>query len=198
MPREQQICEQLASPLLYLFPPLCEFGENRILLSISRSYLTDFKWRDSHSLSSPHTTHFHLCTSLQHFDSFPFETRLVSLKSIPTLFPMEKSVLALNTQKKAPNPTLNHSHSSHSHSLPSKTTTSESPSPIPERNPNPQRYTRSFCLFHSTPFPAHSETHNHLNTPLHSIIPLLTITFPLHPISLPPHPPCKSNSTQPK
>ena len=144
MPREQQICEQLASPLLYLFPPLCEFGENRILLSISRSYLTDFKWRDSHSLSSPHTTHFHLCTSLQHFDSFPFETRLVSSKSTPAFLPIERSVLALNTHKKAPNPSLNHSHSSHSHFLLSKATKSESPSPKSERNPNPQRHTRSF------------------------------------------------------
>ena len=198
MPREQQICERLAPSSLYLFPRLCGFGESHILLSISRSYLTDFKWRDSHSLSSPHTTHFHLCTSLQHFDSFPFETRLVSSKSTPALLPIERSVLALNTHKKAPNPTLFHPHSSHSHSFPSKTTKSESPSPKPERNPNPQRHTRSFCLFHLTPFPAHSETHNHLNTPLHSIIPLLTITFPLHPISLPPHPPCKSNSTQPK
>ena len=144
MPREQQICERLAPSLIYLFPPLCGFGENRILLSISCSYLTDFKWNHPHSLSSPHPTHFHLYTLFQHFDSFPSETRLVSLKSIPTLFPIEKSVLPLIIQKKAPNTTLNHSHSSHSHSLPSKTTTSESPSPIPERNPNPQRYTRSF------------------------------------------------------
>ena len=125
MPREQQICERLAPSSLYLFPRLCGFGESHILLSISRSYLTDFKWRDSHSLSSPHTTHFHLCTSLQHFDSFPFETRLVSSKSTPALLPIERSVLALNTHKKAPNPSLNHSHSSHSHFLPSKTTTTK-------------------------------------------------------------------------
>ena len=144
MPREQQICEQLASPLLYLFLRFCGFGENRILLSISCSYLTDFKWNHPQSLSSPHTAHFHLYTLFQHFDSFPCETRLDPLKSIPTLFPMEKSVLTLITQKKAPNPTLNHSHSSHSHSFPSKTTKSESPSPKPERNLNPQRHARSF------------------------------------------------------
>ena len=144
MPREQQICERLAPSLIYLFPPLCGSGENRILLSISCSYLTDFKWNHPHSLSSPHPTHFHLYTLFQHFDSFPSETRLVSLKSIPTLFPMEKSVLTLITQKKAPDTTLNHSHSSHSHSLPSKTTKSESPSPKPDRSPNPQTHTRSF------------------------------------------------------
>ena len=106
MPREQQICERLAPSLIYLFPRLCGFGESRILLSISCSYLANFKWRDSHSLSSPHTTHFHFYTLLRHFDSFPSETRLVSLKSIPTLVPIEKSVLTLITQKKAPNPTL--------------------------------------------------------------------------------------------
>ena len=144
MPREQQICERLAPSSLYLFPPLCGSGENRILLSISCSYLANFKWRDSHSLSSPHPTHFHLYTLFQHFDSFPSETRLVSLKSTPALLPIERSVLPLIIQKKAPNPTLNHSHSSHSHSLPSKTTKSESPSPKSERNPNPQRRTRSF------------------------------------------------------
>ena len=144
MPREQQICERLAPSSLYLFPRLCGFGGNRILLSISSSYLTDFKWRDPHSLSSPHTTPFHLYTLLRHFDSFPSETRLVSLKSIPTLFPIEKSVLPLIIQKKTPNPSLNHSHSSHSHSLLSKATKSESPSPKPERNPNPQTHTRSF------------------------------------------------------
>ena len=144
MPREQQICERLAPSLIYLFPRLCGFGESRILLSISCSYVTDFKWMDPHSLSSPLTTHFHLYTPLRHFDSFPFETRLVSLKSIPTLFPIQKSVLTLNTQKKTPNPTLNHSHSSQSHSLPSKTTKSESSSPKPERYPNPQTHTRSF------------------------------------------------------
>ena len=144
MPREQQICERLAPSFIYLFPRLCEFGENRILLSISSSYLTDFKWRDPHSLSSPHTTPFHLYTLFQHFDSFPCETSLVSLKSIPTLFPIEKSVLTLIVQKKAPNPSLSHSHSSHSHSIPSKTIKSESPSPKSERNPNPQRRTRSF------------------------------------------------------
>ena len=144
MPREQQICERLAPSLIYLFPLLCEFGENRILLSISCSYLTDFKWNHPHSLSSPHPTHFHLYTLFQHFDSFPCETSLVSLKSIPTLVPIEKSVLTLIAQKKTSDTTLNRSHSSHSHSLPSKTTKSESPSPKSERNPNPQRYTRSF------------------------------------------------------
>ena len=142
--REQQICERLAPSLIYLFPPLCGSGENRILLSISSSYLTDFKWRDPHSLSSPHTTPFHLYTLFQHFDSFPCETSLVSLKSIPTLFPIEKSVLTLIVQKKAPNPSLSHSHSSHSHALLSRTIKSESPSPKSERNPNPQRRTRSF------------------------------------------------------
>ena len=102
MPREQQICERLAPSLIYLFPRLCEFGESRILLPISSSYLTNFKWNHPHSLSSLHTTHFHLYTLFQHFDSFPCETRLVSLKSIPTLFPVEKSVLTLILQKKAP------------------------------------------------------------------------------------------------
>ena len=144
MPREQQICERLAPSLIYLFPRLCGFGESRTLLSISCSYLANFKWRDSHSLSSPHTTHFHFYTLLRHFDSFPSETRLVSSKSIPTLFPIEKSVLTLIVQKKAPNPSLSHSHSSHSHALLSRTIKSESPSPKSERNPNPQRRTRSF------------------------------------------------------
>ena len=118
MPREQQICERLAPSLIYLFPRLCGFGGSRILLSISCSYLTDFKWRDSHSLSSPYTTHFHLYTPLQHFDSFPFETRPVSLKSIPTLSPIEKFIHTLIIQKKTSNPPLLHSHSSHSHSPP--------------------------------------------------------------------------------
>ena len=144
MPREQQICERLAPSLIYLFPRLCGFGESRILLSISCSYLANFKWRDSHSLSSPHTTHFHFYTLLRHFDSFPSETRLDPLKSIPTLFPIGKSVHILITQKTAPDTTLSHSHSSHSHSLLSKATKSESPSPKPERNPNPQRHARSF------------------------------------------------------
>ena len=139
MPREQQICERLAPSLIYLFPPLCGSGENRILLSISCSYLTDFKWNHPHSLSSPHPTHFHLYTLFQHFDSFPSETRLVSLKSIPTLFPMEKSVLTLITQKKAPNPTLNHSHSSHSHSLPSKTIPTECSIKQTGRKPKPSK-----------------------------------------------------------
>ena len=139
MPREQQICERLAPSLIYLFPPLCGFGESRILLSISCSYLTDFKWMDPHSLSFLHTTHFHLHTPLQHFISFPSETRLVSLKSIPTLFPMEKSVLTLITQKKAPNPTLNHSHSSHSHSLPSKTIPTECSIKQTGRKPKPSK-----------------------------------------------------------
>ena len=135
---------RLAPSSLYLFPRLCGFGENRILLSISCSYLTDFKWRDSHFLSSPHTTHFHLYTSLQYFDSSPCVTRLVSLKSILTLFPIEKSVLSLITQKKAPDTTLSHSHSSHSHSLPSKTTPTNAASNKQERNLNPQRHARSF------------------------------------------------------
>ena len=139
MPREQQISERLAPSLIYLFPRLCGFGESRILLSISCSYLTDFKWRDSHSLSSPLTTHFHLHTSLRHFDSFPFEARLVSSKTIPTLFPIEKSVLTLITQKKAPNPTLNHSHSSHSHSLPSKTIPTECSIKQTGRKPKPSK-----------------------------------------------------------
>ena len=144
MPREQQICEQLASPLLYLFPRLCGFGENRILLSISCSYLTDFKWKHPRSLSSPHTTHFHLYTLFQHYDSFPCETRLDPLKSIPTLFPIGKSVHILITQKTAPDTTLSHSHSSHSHSLPSKTTPTNAASNKQERNLNPQRHARSF------------------------------------------------------
>ena len=139
MPREQQISERLAPSLIYLFPPLCGSGENRILLSISCSYLTDFKWNHPHSLSSPHPTHFHLYTLFQHFDSFPSETRLVSLKSIPTLFPMEKSVLTLIPQKKAPNPTLNHSHSSHSHSLPSKTIPTECSIKQTGRKPKPSK-----------------------------------------------------------
>ena len=144
MPREQQICERLAPSLIYLFPRLCGFGESRILLSISSSYLTDFKWRDPHSLSSPHITPFHLYTLFQHFDSFSFEARLVSLKSIPTLVPIQKSVLTLITQKKALNTTQNPSHSSHSHFLPSKTTPTNAASNKQRINPNPQRYTRSF------------------------------------------------------
>ena len=139
MPREQQICERLAPSLIDLFPRFCEFGENRILLSISCSYLTNCKWRDSHSLSSPHTTHFHLYTPLQHYDSFPCETRLVSLKSIPTLFPIDKSVLTLIPQKKAPNTTLNHSHSSHSHSLPSKITPTKHTITQTRKKPKPSK-----------------------------------------------------------
>ena len=139
MPREQQICERLAPSLIYLFPPLCGSGENRILLSISCSYLTDFKWNHPHSLSSPHPTHFHLYTLFQHFDSFPSETRLVSLKSIPTLFPIEKSVLTLIAQKKTPNSALSHSHSSHSHSLPSKTIPTECSIKQTENKPKPSK-----------------------------------------------------------
>ena len=139
MPREQQICERLAPSLIYLFPRLCGFGESRILLSISCSYLTDFKWKHPHFLSSPHTTHFHLYTSLWHFIPFPCETRLDPLKSIPTLFPIGKSVHILITQKTAPDTTLSHSHSSHSHSIPSKTTPTKRRITQTRKKPKPSK-----------------------------------------------------------
>ena len=118
MPREQQICEQLASPLLYLFPLLSTMYVIRILSPFSNLYPTDSHWKWS---TLPFIPSLQL-TTFQYFMSLSYEPRANSGKSTPTLFSLEQSIQPFNVLKVRWNTTLKQSSFSHSHPLLSKTT----------------------------------------------------------------------------
>ena len=93
MPREQQICEQLASPLLYLFPLEPALSITSVLLPVSNSYLTD----SDRKRSTPHSTPPLQLTSLPY--SIPLSTQLKtnSAKSTPTPSSTEQSTHTLHS-----------------------------------------------------------------------------------------------------
>ena len=119
MPREQQICEQLASPLLYLFPLVPALSITSVLLPVSNSYLTDSHWKRS----APRSTPTLQLTSLPHSTSLSTQLKTNSAKSTPTPSRTEPSVQSFNPFKGRQITTLNHSPISHSRSLLSKTAT---------------------------------------------------------------------------
>ena len=118
MPREQQICEQLASPLLYLFPLVPTLSITSVLLPVSSSYLTDSHWKRS----APRSTPTLQPTSLPHSTPLFTQLKTNSAKSTSNASRTEPSVQSFNPFKMKQIITQNLFSFYHSHSLLSKTT----------------------------------------------------------------------------
>ena len=88
MPREQQICEQLASSLLYLFPLVPVLSITSVLLPVSNSYLTDSHWKRS----APRSTPTLKLTSLPHSASLSTQLKTNSTKSTSIPSPPQQSI----------------------------------------------------------------------------------------------------------
>ena len=95
MPREQQICEQLASPLLYLFPLVPALSITSVLLPVSNSYLTDSHWKRSALPFIPTLQP----TSLPHSTPLSTQLKTNSAKSTPIPSPPQQSIHPFHPSK---------------------------------------------------------------------------------------------------